>query len=56
MTKQNDLTKMTDKALSEYILNIRKSQQNAMKMKHANSFGRLEKMLEAAWREQDRRR
>lgn len=51
-----DLRDMTDEALKAHVHNLKVLRQNAMKMRNAPQFGRLDRALEAAWREQDARR
>jgi hypothetical protein len=47
---------MTDEAVAAYIHDLRVLNYNASQGRMARSFGRTERLLEAAWAEQDRRR
>jgi hypothetical protein len=50
-----DLARMSDESLAAYILDLRKLNYNAAEMRDGRSFASTHRLLEAAWREQDRR-
>jgi hypothetical protein len=50
-----DLARMSDESLAAYVLDLRTLNYNASQMRDARSFGATQRLLEAAWAEQDRR-
>ena len=55
MSNEN-LAQMTNENLAQHIKDLKALRFNANQMRNAPQFGRLDRQLEAAWREEDRRR